>query len=113
MPGTVTFSVAVLPGDGAEDVFRDSVQNLQLHDLDDCFVTVFHMGESYALLSGEAIPGAHTATNSALSAYLTRRLIEGGAHLDFEVKIDEATTTAGPDPRESRVPGIFPVYPFI
>ncbi|WP_457974602.1 hypothetical protein [Arthrobacter sp. D1-17] len=110
----MTFSAAALPRDGAEDAFRDSVQNLRLHAIDDCFLTVFHVGDSYALLSGETIPGAHTATNSALSAYLTRCLIGDDVALDLEAKIDQLPTeTESTGAKASLIPRFFPIYPFI
>lgn len=63
-------------------------------ELEDCFSSVFHVSDSYALLSGEALPGAHTATNAALRAYLIRRLTGNDTGLDFDVKIDQASEFA-------------------
>jgi hypothetical protein len=80
---------------------------------EDCFLTVFHIENSYALLSGEAIPGAHTATNSAVSAYLARCLGVDDVGLDLQVKIDEASMPPGPRGSEPMIPRIFPLYPFI
>lgn len=88
MPSTVTFSVTTMPRNGSEGSFRETVRTLRTDELEDCFLTVFHVSDSYALLSGEAIPGAHTATNDSLRAYLIRRLEGKDIGLDFDVKID-------------------------
>lgn len=112
MPG-MAFSVAVLPRAHAEESFRANVQNLQLHEHDDCCLTVFHVEDSYALINGEAVPGADAATNSALSAYLTRCLRAKDLGLDLEVKADEVTMPAGSSGKESVTPTICPLYPFI
>lgn len=94
MPRTVTFSVTTMPRNGSEETFRHAVLNLRTDELEDCFLSVFHVGDTYALLSGEAIPGAHTATNDALRAYLIRRLAGNCSGLDFDVKIDQASEGA-------------------
>jgi len=77
-----------MPRHGAEATFRDSVLNLRTEELEDCFLSVFHVSDSYALLNGEAIPGEHTANNAALRAYLSNRLATGSG-LAFDVKIDQ------------------------
>jgi hypothetical protein len=94
MANTVTFSVTTVPKDGAQGSFRDTVLNLRTDELEDCFLSVFHVSDSYALLSGEALPGAHTATNAALRAYLIRRLAGNDTGMDFDVKIDQASQSA-------------------
>jgi hypothetical protein len=94
MANTVTFSVTTMPKSGAQGSFRDTVQNLRTDQLEDCFLSVFHISDSYALLNGEALPGAHTASNAALRAYLAHRLTSDGALLDFDVKIDHASESA-------------------
>ena len=94
MANTVTFSVTTMPKNGAQGSFRDTVLNLRTDELQDCFLSVFHVSDSYALLSGEALPGAHTATNAALRAYLIRRLGGIDTWLDFDVRIDRASEAA-------------------
>jgi hypothetical protein len=94
MANTVTFSVTTMPKSGSQGSFRDTVQNLRTDQLEDCFLSVFHISDSYALLNGEALPGAHTASNAALRAYLAHRLTSDGALLDFDVKIDHASECA-------------------
>ncbi|MFJ5696866.1 hypothetical protein [Arthrobacter sp. NPDC093139] len=94
MANTVTFSVTTMPRKGAQGNFRDTVLNLQTDALEDCFLSVFHIGDSYALLNGEALPGAHTATNAQLRAYLIHRLAAHDSLLDFDVKIDRASEPA-------------------
>jgi hypothetical protein len=94
MPSTVTFSVTTMPRRGAEGSFREIVRGLRTDDLEDCFLTVFHVGDSYALLSGEAIHSAHTATNDALRTYLLGRLAGNRIGLDFDVRIDRDSEAA-------------------
>lgn len=94
MANTVRFSVAAAPKNGAQGNFRDTVLNLRTDELEDCFLSVFHVSDTYALLSGETLPGAHTATNAALRAYLIRLLTGNDAGLDFDVKIDQASESA-------------------
>jgi hypothetical protein len=57
---------------------------------------VFHASDSYALLSGETIPGEHTATNEALHAHLIHRLTGMGTWLDIDVKIDRNSAPSRP-----------------
>lgn len=83
------------------------MQNLRLHAIEDCFLTVFLVEDTYALLNGETIPGAHTATNSALRAYLTRCLRADDVGLELEVRIDEANSGGTP------LNPVSPLYPFI
>jgi hypothetical protein len=83
-----------MPKTGSQGSFRDTVLNLRTDQLEDCFLSVFHISDSYALLNGEALPGAHTATNAALRAYLAHRLTGDDALLDFDVKIDQASEPA-------------------
>jgi hypothetical protein len=94
MADTVTFSVTTMPKNGAQGSFRDTVLNLRTDGIEDCFLSIFHVSDSYALLSGEALPGAHTATNAALRAYLIPRLAGNDTCLDFDVKIDRASEAA-------------------
>ncbi|MBN3496793.1 hypothetical protein [Arthrobacter pascens] len=94
MAKTVTFSVTTMPRKGAQGSFRDTVLNLRTDQLEDCFLSVFHISDSYALLTGEALPGAHTATNAELRTYLTHRLAGHDSLLDFDVKIDRASEPA-------------------
>ena len=56
-------------------------------DLKDCILSVFHISDSYALLSGEVLPAAHTSTNAALRAHLLGRLVGNDSGLDLYVKI--------------------------
>jgi hypothetical protein len=88
MAKAVTFSLTAVPKNGAQGSFRNTVLSLQTADLKDCILSVFHISDSYALLSGEALPAAHTSTNAALRAYLLPRLAENDTALDFDVKID-------------------------
>jgi hypothetical protein len=88
MAKAVTFSVTATPKNGAQESFRDSVLSLQAGDMRDCILSVFHLGDAYALLSGEALPAEHTQTNAALRAYLIRRLAGNEAGLDLDVKLD-------------------------
>ena len=94
MASTVTFSVTTRPKIGTQGSFRDTVLNLRTDGLEDCFLSVFHVSDSYALLNGEALPAAHTATNAALHAYLIRQLAGNGNGLDFDVKIDRLSEPA-------------------
>lgn len=94
MPSTVTFSVTTMPRRGSERAFREIVRNLRTDELEDCLLSVFHVGDSYAVLSGEAIHSAHTASNDTLRAYLVRCLAGDGIGLDFDVKIDRASEAA-------------------
>ena len=91
MANTVTFSVTTMPKSGSQGSFRDTVRNLRTDQLEDCFLSVFHISDSYALLNGEALPGEHTASNAALRAYLAHRLTGDAALLEFDVKIDRAS----------------------
>ena len=93
MGNTVTFSFTTVPKNGAQGSFRATVLNLRTDELEDSFLSVFQVSDSYALLSGEALPGAHT-TNVALRAYLIRRLTGNDTGLDFDVKIDQASESA-------------------
>jgi hypothetical protein len=88
MANAVTFSVTVVPASGAHGSFRKTVLSLKLFELRDCILSVFHIGDSYAVLSGEALPAPHTNTNAALRMYLLRRLTGDDTGLDFHVKID-------------------------
>lgn len=94
MANTVTFSVTTVPKSGSQGSFRDTVQNLRTDQLEDCFLSVFHISDTYALLNGEALAGAHTASNAALRAYLAHRLTSDGVLLEFDVKIDHASEAA-------------------
>ncbi|MET3934473.1 hypothetical protein [Arthrobacter sp. OAP107] len=62
MAKAVTFSMTAVPKNGAQDSFRNTVLSLELADLKDCILSVFHISDSYALLTGEALPAAHTTT---------------------------------------------------
>lgn len=88
MANAVTFSVTAMPKSGANDSFRDNLLGLHTADLKDCILSVFHIGDSYALLSGEALPTVHTTSNTALRRYLLDRLTGDDGGLDFDVKID-------------------------
>jgi hypothetical protein len=94
MANLVTFSVTVVPINGAHGIngahssFRETVLSLRTSELRDCFLSVFHIGDSYALLSGEALAAPHTTTNAALRAYLLPWLSGDDPGLDFHVKID-------------------------
>jgi len=88
MAKAVRFSVTATPKSGAQESFRDTVLSLQRADLSDCILSVFHLGDAYALLSGEALPAEHTRTNAALRTYLIRRLAGEEAGLDLDVKLD-------------------------
>jgi hypothetical protein len=94
MAKTVTFSVTAMRKNTDQDSFRRTVSNLQSSELGDCIISVFHLGDSYALLSGEALPAAHTTSNAALRAYLLRRFAGDDTGLDFDVKIDRRTDCA-------------------
>ena len=94
MAKTVTFSVTAMRKNGDQASFQDSISNLQSSELGDCIISVFHLGDSYALLSGEALPAAHTTSNAALRAYLLRKFAGDGTGLDFDVKIDRRTEHA-------------------
>jgi hypothetical protein len=87
MAKAVTFSVTALPRNGAQGSFRNTVLSLRTDDLQDCILSVFHVSDSYALFSGEALPAPHTTSNAALRAYLLRGLTGGDTGLDFDVKI--------------------------
>jgi hypothetical protein len=87
MFSTVTFSVTALPRKGAGAAFRDDVANLRAEELEGCFLSAFHVGESFAMISGEIVQGEHTVSNGALALHLTRRL-KAGRDLDFYVSID-------------------------
>ncbi|WP_395400794.1 hypothetical protein ACHMXB_18570 [Arthrobacter sp. UC242_113] len=87
MATAVTFSVTAIPKNGAQGSFRNSVLSLRTDDLQDCILSVFHISDSYALFSGEALPAPHTTSNAALRAYLLRRLAVDDPGLDFEVAV--------------------------
>jgi hypothetical protein len=72
---------------GAQGSFRNAVMSLRTSDLQDCTLSAFHISDSYALFSGEALPAPHTTSGAALRAYLLHRLAGGDTGLDFEVKI--------------------------
>jgi hypothetical protein len=91
MAKAVTFSVTAVHKSGTQASFRDSMLNLQTSELEDCILSVFHLGDSYALLSGEALPAAHTTSSAALRAYLLHTLAGDDTGLDFEVKIDRGS----------------------
>lgn len=88
MAKVVTFSVTAVPQYGANGSLRNILLSLQSYDLEDCILSVFHIGDSYALLSGEALPTIHTTSNAALRTYLIDRLAGNDIRLDFDVKID-------------------------
>lgn len=88
MARAVAFSMTAMPKNGAQGSFRNTVLSLRTDDLQDCILSVFHIGDSYALFSGEALPAPHTTSNADLRAYLLRRLAGDDTGLDFEVKID-------------------------
>jgi hypothetical protein len=90
----VTFSVTATRKNGDQGSFRDTILNLQSTELGDCFISLFHLGDSYALLSGEALPAAHTTSNAELRAYLLGRFSGDDTGLDFDVKIDRRTECA-------------------
>ncbi|MGN7251768.1 MULTISPECIES: hypothetical protein [unclassified Arthrobacter] len=94
MAKAVSFSVTAMPKSGAQGSFRDTVMSLRISDLQDCILSVFHISDSYALFSGEALPAPHTTSNGALRAYLLHRLAGGDAGLDFEVKIARVSEPA-------------------
>jgi hypothetical protein len=94
MAKAVTFSVTAVPTVGAQGSFRNTVLSLRTAELKDCILSVFHVSDSYALLSGEALPAAHTTTNAALRTYLLRRLAGDGTGLDFDVKIDRGSESS-------------------
>jgi len=68
MAKAVTFSMTAMPKNGAQGSFRNTVLSLEIADLKDCILSVFRISDSYALLSGEVLPAAHTSTNAALRA---------------------------------------------
>ncbi|MBT2550705.1 hypothetical protein [Arthrobacter sp. ISL-65] len=94
MAKAVTFSVTAMPKNGAQGSFRNNVLSLRTSDLQDCILSVFHVSDSYALFSGEALPAPHTTSNAALRAYLLRRLAGDDTGLDFEVKIARVSESA-------------------
>lgn len=96
MANTVTFSVTATPKNGAQDIFRDAVLTLQAARLRDCILSVFHINDTYALLSGEALPAEHTRTNAALRTYLVGRLLRDDTGLDLDVKIDAPPRVSPP-----------------
>ncbi|MDQ0618541.1 hypothetical protein [Arthrobacter globiformis] len=96
MAKAVTFSVTALPRNGAQDSFRDTVLGLRTDDIQDCILSVFHVSDSYALFSGQALPAPHTTSNTALRAYLLRRLAGDDAGLDFDVKIARVSESTFP-----------------
>jgi hypothetical protein len=94
MAKVVTFSVTAVPKNGANGSFRNTLLSLQTADLKDCILSVFHIGDSYALLSGEALPTVHTTSNGALRTYLLDRLAGNDTGLDFDVRIDGRSESA-------------------
>ena len=94
MAKAVKFSVTAMRKNGAKGSFRDTILNLQSSELEDCILSVFHLDDSYALLSGEALPAAHTTSNAMLRAYLLHKLAADGTDFDFDVKIDRRTECA-------------------
>jgi hypothetical protein len=94
MAKAVTFSMTAIPKNGARGSFRNTVLSLQTSDLQDCILSAFHISDSYALFSGEALPAPHTTSNAALRAYLLRRLAGEDAGLDFEVNITPVSESA-------------------
>jgi hypothetical protein len=64
------------PKNGAQASCRNTVMDLPADNLRDCILSVFHISDSYALFSGEALPAPHTTSNAELRAYLLRRLAE-------------------------------------
>lgn len=93
MSKVVKFSVTVVPKSDAQGGFRDTVLSLRTGDLEDCILSLFHISDSYALLSGEALPAANTTTNAALRGYLLRRLTQDDNGLDFDVRIEGTSPT--------------------
>ena len=87
MAKAVAFSMTAMPENDAKGSFRNTLLSLRTDDLQDCILSVFHISDSYALFSGEALPAPHTTSNAALRAYLLRRLAGDCSGLDFEVKI--------------------------
>lgn len=63
MANAVTFSVTAVGKNGAQGSLRQTVSNLQKSDLEDLHPACF---DSYAVLSGEALPATHTTPNAAL-----------------------------------------------
>jgi hypothetical protein len=95
MAKAVTFSMTAVPKHGAQGTFRDAVLSLGTEDLHDCILSVFHVSDSYALFSGEALPAPHTTSNAALQEYLLRRLAGDDTGLDLDVKIARVSESAG------------------
>lgn len=93
-PMAVKFSVTAMRNYGDQGSFRDTILNLQSTELGDCIISVLHLGDSYALLSGEAFPAVHTASHAALRTYLLRKFARDDTGLDFDVKIDRRTECA-------------------
>jgi hypothetical protein len=79
--------MTAMPKNGAQGSFRDTVLGLRTNDVQDCILSVFHVSDSYALFSGEALPAPHTTSSAELRAYLLQRLAGDGADLDLDVKI--------------------------
>jgi hypothetical protein len=98
MAKAVTFSMTAMPKNGAQGSFRDTVLSLRTDDLQDCILSVFHVSDSYALFSGEALPAPHTTSSAALRAYLLQRLAGDGIglDLDLDVKIARVSESARP-----------------
>lgn len=83
MTTAVAFSVTAVRKNGAQGSLHETVSNLQKSDLEDCILSVFHLADSYAVLSGEALPAAHTTSNAALREYLIRQFAGDDAGIDF------------------------------
>jgi len=94
MAKAVTFSMTAMPKNGAQGSFRDTVLSLRTDDVHDCILSVFHVSDSYALFSGEALPAPHTTSSAALRTYLLQRLAGEGTDLDLDVKIARVSESA-------------------
>ncbi|MFC9351926.1 hypothetical protein [Arthrobacter sp. NPDC057013] len=86
--------MTAMPKTGAQGCFRDTVLSLRTDDVQDCILSMFHVSDSYALFSGEALPAPHTTSSAALRAYLLQRLAGDGAALDLDVKIARVPESA-------------------
>ncbi|MFP3463566.1 hypothetical protein R5O87_22235 [Arthrobacter globiformis] len=86
--------MTAMPTNGAQGSFRDDVLGLRTDEVQDCILSVFHISDSYALFTGEALPAPHTTSSAELRAYLLQRLVGDAAGLDLDVKIAWAAESA-------------------
>lgn len=94
MAKAVTFSMTAMPTTGAQGSFRDDILSLRTDDVQDCILSVFHVSDSYALFTGEALPAPHTTSSADLRAYLLQRLVGDDAGVDLDVKIARVSESA-------------------